>query len=205
MAGVINEPGQHSEQSPATLGAAMDADRNTTRDATRIRLHLGRRTRKAVLTFHIATAGSWLGIDVVIAVFVFTGLSTADPHTAVLSYEALRAVAVWPLLTVGLLCLISGVVLGLGTRYGLLRYWWVAAKLAINVVFVTLVPLALEPAVSQAVTESRVTADGHVTADVARNLLFPPIVSPTGLLIAMILAVFKPWGRIGARRRRAPS
>lgn len=61
MAGVINEPGQHSEQSPATLGAAMDADRNTTRDATRIRLHLGRRTRKAVLTFHIATAGSWLG------------------------------------------------------------------------------------------------------------------------------------------------
>lgn len=73
-----------------------------------------------------------VGIDVVIAVFVFTGLSTADPHTAVLSYEALRAVAVWPLLTVGLLCLISGVVLGLGTRYGLLRYWWVAVKLAIQ-------------------------------------------------------------------------
>jgi hypothetical protein len=28
------------------------------------------------------------------------------------------------------------------------------------------------------------------------NLIFPPIVSPTALLIAMVLAVFKPWGRI---------
>jgi hypothetical protein len=28
------------------------------------------------------------------------------------------------------------------------------------------------------------------------DLIFPPIVSPTALLVAMILAVFKPWGRI---------
>ena len=28
------------------------------------------------------------------------------------------------------------------------------------------------------------------------GLIFPPIVSPTALLMAMALAVFKPWGRI---------
>jgi hypothetical protein len=28
------------------------------------------------------------------------------------------------------------------------------------------------------------------------DLIFPPIVSPTALLVAMVLAVFKPWGRI---------
>jgi hypothetical protein len=28
------------------------------------------------------------------------------------------------------------------------------------------------------------------------DLIFPPIVSPTALLLAMTLAVFKPWGRI---------
>jgi hypothetical protein len=27
-------------------------------------------------------------------------------------------------------------------------------------------------------------------------LIFPPIVSTTALLVAMLLAVFKPWGRI---------
>jgi hypothetical protein len=34
------------------------------------------------------------------------------------------------------------------------------------------------------------------------DLIFPPIVSPTALLIAFVLAVFKPWGRI--RKRPAP-
>jgi hypothetical protein len=34
------------------------------------------------------------------------------------------------------------------------------------------------------------------------DLVFPPIVSPTLLLVAMVLAVFKPWGRL--RGRQAP-
>jgi hypothetical protein len=35
------------------------------------------------------------------------------------------------------------------------------------------------------------------------DMLYPPIVSPTALTIAFLLAVFKPWGRI--RRRSAGS
>jgi hypothetical protein len=31
--------------------------------------------------------------------------------------------AVWPLIATGLVCLASGVVLGLGTKWGLIRYW----------------------------------------------------------------------------------
>jgi hypothetical protein len=34
------------------------------------------------------------------------------------------------------------------------------------------------------------------------DLIFPPIVSTSALLIAFVLAVFKPWGRI--RKRPAP-
>jgi hypothetical protein len=33
------------------------------------------------------------------------------------------------------------------------------------------------------------------------GLIFPPIVSTSALLVATVLAVYKPWGRI--RRRRA--
>ena len=32
------------------------------------------------------------------------------------------------------------------------------------------------------------------------DLIFPPVVSPTALLVAMVLAVFKPWGRIRPSR-----
>ena len=40
------------------------------------------------------------------------------------------------MVVVSLVCRTSGVVLGLGTPYGLARYRWVVIKLAINVAFV---------------------------------------------------------------------
>jgi low temperature requirement protein LtrA len=45
-------------------------------------------------------------------------------------------------------CLLSGVVLGLGSKWGVVRYWWVAVKLALNLVLTALVPVALRPEVT---------------------------------------------------------
>ncbi len=159
---------------------------------------LGRRARKTTLVVHVVTAGVWLGLDVAMAVLVATAWLTDDRFVVTACYTALAAVTGWPLLAAGVGCLLSGVVLGLGTRYGLVRYWWVAVKLAIAVVFVALVVVLLWPAVEQAAGQSR-AAGGAPATDTARALLFPPIVSTTGLLVATTLAVLKPWGRI--RRR----
>ena len=154
--------------------------------------------RKSVLVVHIVSAGAWIGIDVVMAVFVFTAL-LADDDTKALCYQALELFAVWPLLTTGLVCLASGVVLGLGTKYGLVRYWWVAIKLVLNIVLTALVLVALRPEVSKAAEQGRQFAAGEPASLVVGNLIFPPIVSPTALLIALVLAVFKPWGLIRKR------
>lgn len=176
-------------------------------DAAGRRLHrqqdwrLGRRARKAVLVVHLVSAGAWIGIDVVLAVLVFTALLTDDARTAAVSYQALELLAIWPLLLTGLVCLASGVTLGLGSKYGLVRYWWVAAKLVINVVFVALVPLSLKPTVIEAAAYGRQLTAGAPLSFPVTDLLFPPIVSPAGLLIAVLLAVYKPWGRIRKRRR----
>ena len=160
---------------------------------------LGTRMRKTVLVVHIVSAGAWIGIDVVMAVFVFTALLAADDNTRALCYRALELFVIWPLLTAGLVCLASGVVLGLGTKYGLVRYWWVAIKLVLNIVLTALVPLALRPEVSKAAEQGRQFAAGEPASLTVGNLIFPPIVSPTALLIAVVLAVFKPWGRIRKR------
>src|ERR687886_1115414 len=159
---------------------------------------LGARTRKGVLVVHIVSAGVWIGIDVVMAVFIFTALLT-DDDTKALCFLALELFAVWPLLTTGLICLASGVVLGLGTKYGLVRYWWVAIKLVLNIVLSALVLIALRPEVSRAAEQGWRFAAGEPASLVVGNLIFPPIVSPTALLIAVVLAVFKPWGLIRKR------
>jgi hypothetical protein len=106
---------------------------------------LGPRMRKGVLVVHIVSAGAWIGIDVVMGVVIFTALLAEDDNTRALCYRALELFAVWPLFTTGLVCLASGIVLGIGTKWGLVRYWWVAIKLALNIVLTTLVLVALRP------------------------------------------------------------
>ena len=160
------------------------------------------RTRKAILVVHVASAGAWLGIDVVMAILIFTSLGTSDVHTRAVCYEALSLFAVWPLLSVGLLSLASGILLGLGTRYGLVRYWWVVAKLALNVLLSALVLIGLRPGIAELNRLGHELDAGTTTIAPIGNMIFPPIVSPICLAIAFVLAVFKPWGRI--RRRRRP-
>lgn len=127
--------------------------------------------------------------------------ATDDVRTRALCYQALELFAIWPLFTAGLVCLASGVLLGLGSKYGLVRYWWVATKLALNLVLTGLVLVALRPGVSEAARHGRQLAAGEPATVSVSDLIFPPIVSPTALLIAVLLSVFKPWGLI--RRRPA--
>jgi hypothetical protein len=161
---------------------------------------LGGRTRKGVLLVHIASAGVWLGIDVVMGVLVFTALLSDDDRTKALSFRALELVAVGPLLATGLVCLLTGILLGLSSKYGLVRYWWVAVKLVLSLLLTALVLVALAPEVAAAAERARQFDAGLPAPLGIGNLIFPPIVSPTALLVAMTLAVFKPWGRIRSAR-----
>src|ERR687889_1702505 len=156
---------------------------------------LGARMRKSVLVVHIVSAGVWIGIDVVMAIVIFTALLTNDHNTRALCYQALELFAVWPLLTTGLVCLASGVVLGIGTKYGLVRYWWVAIKLVLNILLTALVPIALLPEVTKAAEQGWRFEAGEPASLVVGNLIFPPIVFPTALLLATGLGVVQPWGR----------
>ncbi len=170
----------------------------TPRAATGPTWSMGRRLRRSVLVVHILSAGTWIGIDVLVAVLVYLG-RTADPSTAALAYRALGTFVVWPMLGAALLTLTSGLLLGLGTRWGLVRYWWVLVKLIITVALTVLIVLALRPGMPEAVDYGEQLAAGtDPTADVS-DLVFPPIVSLVALSFATVLSVFTPWGRV--RRR----
>jgi uncharacterized membrane protein len=163
-----------------------------------VRWRLGAGTRKGVLLVHIASGGVWLGIDVVMAVLVFRALTTDEDRTKALAFQALELVAVWPLLLTGLVCLLTGLLLGLSSKYGLVRYWWVTVKLVLNLVLTALVLVALAPQVAATAEEARRFVAGEPATLAVGDLIFPPIVSPTALVVAFVLAVYKPWGRIRA-------
>ena len=160
---------------------------------------LGRVGRKAALLVHVVSGGVWIGVDVIVAVLVLTGRFADSPSTRGLAYRALASFVVWPMLTAGLVCLASGLLLGLGSKYGLVRYWWVLVKLVLNVLLCTLVLVALQPGMDE-VAAYGVALESGGTADLdVANLYFPPLVSLCTLAFASWLGVFKPWGRVRER------
>ncbi|WP_439382961.1 hypothetical protein [Amycolatopsis lexingtonensis] len=154
-------------------------------------MRLKSQARKWWLVGHIVSAGLWIGIDAVLGILVCTALLTDDPAVRTTGLEALGLFAVWPMFTTALLTLTTGAVLGLGSKYGLVRYWWVAAKLAVNVLMAVLILFALRPGVD-------------VATEQPEGLLYPVVVAPALLLFASVLAVFKPWGRL-RKESRDPS
>jgi hypothetical protein len=140
---------------------------------------------------------------VTVGVLVLTGWFGDQVQMRSLAYQALAAFVVWPMLTAGLVCLAGGLVLGLGTKWGLVHYWWVVVKLVLNVVLCTLMVLVLEPGMGEVAAYGQgLLSDGADPATVS-TLFFPPAVSLTALSLATVLAVCKPWGPIRARRGRS--
>ena len=158
---------------------------------------LGVATRRTVLVAHIASAGSWLGVDVAMAVLIVTAMLTSDVGTQAFCLQALELVAVWPLLACGLVCLLTGIVLGLGEPLGRAP------------VLVGGDQAGAQPGPHRAgagLPASRGDRAGRAGPRVLRRSArhvrpdepdLPALtVSPALLLIAMTLSVVKPWGRI---------
>jgi len=162
-------------------------------------LRIGQKTRKVTLVTHIVSAGAWIGIDVVVGALVVAGWLTADPTIQGVAYVALGSFVVVPMLISGLVCLGSGLILGLGTRYGLLRYWWVAIKLVMNVVLCVLIVFLLRPGMPEIVEHGRGLLAGTGSDVDVSALFFPPAVSLAVLTTATVLAVFKPFGKVRSR------
>ena len=77
--------------------------------------------------------------DVVFGVLAVTAFTSEDLGSVAACYLALDIFVVPLLLTFGLTALGTGLVLGMSSGWGIIRYWWVAAKLLINVVLSSLV------------------------------------------------------------------
>ncbi|MET8765238.1 hypothetical protein [Lentzea sp. NPDC004782] len=157
---------------------------------------LSGRTRKVVLLVHVLSAAAWLGIDLALGILVVLALSTSDTTTAGIAVQAVDLFAIWPMFGASVVCMISGVVLGVGSKYGLVKYWWVAIKLVMNVGMSLLIAFALRPGVREAARIGARLLAGDPAAVIPSDLLHPVVVAPTLLLTAYILSVFKPWGRI---------
>lgn len=163
---------------------------------------LPRRWRKAVLVLHIISAVGWIGVDLALLPLVITGLTSDDGESVAATYRAIAVLVPWTVPALSLSIVATGVLLGLGTRWGLLRHWWVAVKLVISLLLTALVFVALLPGVNALEVTGGTTGDEvRAALEDPMMFLYPPVVSGILLTFSAILSVAKPWGRTGRGRR----
>ena len=155
------------------------------------------RVRDIALVLHVLSSVGWFGIAVAVAVAVVTAGLTGDHG---LTHSLYRAVAAsgWLSVPAGLVAALTGALMGLGTRYGLIRHWWVVVK--------TLVTIAV--VVTDAFLVSVFANSAAATDHPAPPLFGATVAHVVVLVIATVLSVVKPkgltpWGRRVLARQAA--
>ncbi|MET9966013.1 oxidoreductase, partial [Streptomyces sp. NPDC006356] len=166
---------------------------------------LGRRARKVWLTVHIGVAVSWLGLSLAMTALAVAGL-TADSHVVRHgAYELMHLFDLALVIPSMALAVLSGVVLSLGTPWGLIRQRWVLAKFVIALSLPTFAAFVESKWIRslQALTKDPAAEPGGTGVALAVCLA-----TFTALLwVAVILSVVKPggrtrWGRGSDQTRR---
>ncbi|MEV0700508.1 hypothetical protein AB0I53_21695 [Saccharopolyspora sp. NPDC050389] len=164
---------------------------------------LSPRAYKLWSSVHLVVAAGWLGVTAAKLLLGLTAVLTAAPPRAESLYLATDAIDIaFPPLAIA--TLLSGIVLSLGTRWGLLRHYWVVTKLVLTVaVIVTAVQLedryvrravpALEWRDEGTFFDAQPWSAGLLLALLVLHLIM--------LLVATVLSVYKPWGKT---RKPAP-
>lgn len=161
--------------------------------------------RKTVLTVHVTASLGWLGAVAAFLALAVAGLTSAAPQTMRGAYVAMELVGWWVIVPLSIATLVTGVVQSLGTVWGLLRHYWVIAKLLITVLATLLLLVHMQPVGHLADAAARAALSGGELQDMRVQLVADAAAAIVVLLTAAGLSVFKPRGltRYGRRRRRA--
>ncbi|MEU9336930.1 DUF2269 domain-containing protein [Streptomyces sp. NPDC048290] len=164
-------------------------------------MKLSRPARRASLVVHVVASASWLGLSLGLLALGTTAAGTGNAVTVEASVRSMKLFADWLLLPIALLTLASGLLLALGTPWGLARHRWVFTKFWLTLATTTATVFALRPGVDAAVTA---VAAGHALPD-ATEVLAGPVVSLTAYVFMTGVSLLKPWGltRRGRRLRAA--
>lgn len=156
--------------------------------------------RRFTFTTHITSSIGWVGAVLAFLALAIIGFTSDDPLKVRGAYLLMAPAAWFVLVPLAHASLLSGIVLSLGTSWGLFRYYWVVLKLGITA-FATVILLIYMGTFRQM---AGVAADPVVDLEVVRNAspIVHAILALVLLVTATVLGVYKPFGTTayGARK-----
>lgn len=164
--------------------------------------------RRLILTAHVTSSVGWAGAATSFLALNIIAVNSRNDAMVRGAYLSMNIIGLYAIIPLSLASLATALVQSLGTHWGLLRHYWVVAKLLLTILAVYAllmhqfagVALAAK-LVSDNSTPAALNARLHslgieLLGDVSGGLLV--------LLVATTLAVYKPWGltRYGRAKQR---
>jgi len=165
---------------------------------------MSRRLRKIALAVHLTVSIGWVG-----AVLAYLGLGVASVNSEREStirgaWISMELIGWWIIVPLALASLLTGVVMALGTKWGLARYYWVLISFGLTT-FATSILLLHMPDVSTMADQARAARGSELQG--FGGDLFHAGVGLTILLAVLALNIAKPPGltRYGWRQQTKAS
>jgi hypothetical protein len=161
------------------------------------------RLRKFALAAHITLAVGWIGAVAGYVALDVAAATSRDAQTLRAAYLAMELIAWYVIVTLALASLLSGLVMSLGTKWGLFWHYWTLISLLLTMM-ATMVLLAETQTISYF---ADLAADPTASGDDLRALGSTLVHSVGGtvvLLVILVLNVYKPRGmtRYGWRKQQ---
>jgi uncharacterized membrane protein len=165
------------------------------------------RIRKVALTAHITSTLSWLGAIAGFLALAIAALRSNDLHLVRSTYLAMELIGWYVLVPLCVASLLTGLIMSLGTTWGLFRHYWVVIKFVITVVS-SVILFMYTQTLDQL---GELARDPALSIGALRN--GSPVLHASGAILALlvntILSVYKPrgmtaYGRSKIERRRLP-
>ncbi|MFO1534300.1 MAG: hypothetical protein ABR586_01410 [Thermoplasmatota archaeon] len=142
----------------------------------------------------------------VAAFIVLDAATVASEDVQVLraAYIGMDLVTDWAIVPLALAAFASGLVMSLGTKWGLFRHWWVLATLALTAA-ATLVLLVQVPLIGHRASMAADPATSDADLRAMGNLLLHSVGGTVVLLVITVLNIVKPRGltKHGWKRQQA--
>jgi hypothetical protein len=158
--------------------------------------------RKLALTAHVTSSVGWLGAVASFLALAIAGLIGNDETTVRAVYVATK-VTTWVVI-VPLACasLLTGLIVSLGTPWGLFRHYWVFVKFMLTILATVLLLLHTQP-IGRVATVAR---EGAVSGGEIRALQIQLVGDAGAALLALLvnvtLSIYKPQGLTAYGRRK---
>ncbi len=158
--------------------------------------------RKRSLIAHVATSVGWLGAVGAFLALSIAGLIGEDAERVRSAYLAVETIGWLVIVPLSFASLLTGLIMSLGTEWGLFRHYWVVIKLVLNVLASAVLLLHMMPIGKVAKFAGTSPHTGGALHGLGGQPIADAAAAIAVLLVATVLSVIKPRGRTKYGRRK---